>query len=98
MHPDDARRRGLENGRPVALTSRAGRVVVPLEVSDQIMPGVVSLPHGWGHHRDGTRLATAGRTPGASVNDVTDDRLVDELCGTAALSGVPVEVSAAPTD
>ncbi len=95
MHPEDARRRGLESGQPVALTSRAGRIVAPLEVSDQVMPGVVSLPHGWGHDRAGTRLATASRHPGASLNDVTDDLLVDALCGTAALNGVPVRVEGA---
>jgi hypothetical protein len=58
-------------------------------------PGVVSLPHGWGHHRPGIRLAVAAATPGASLNDVTDEQRVDVLSGNAALSGVPVTVTAA---
>jgi hypothetical protein len=56
------------------------------------MPGVVSLPHGWGHTREGTHLQTAQRHPGASINDVTDELAVDELSGNAAFNGVPVEV------
>jgi hypothetical protein len=57
-------------------------------------PGVVSLPHGWGHHRPGVRMATAAASPGASLNDVTDEERVDPLSGNAALSGVPVIVRA----
>ncbi len=95
MHPVDAGRRGFEDGQAIALISRAGRVVAPLQVSDQMMPGVVSLPHGWGHDRGGTRMTTASRHPGASLNDVTDDLQVDALCGTAAVNGVPVRVEAA---
>ena len=59
-----------------------------------MMPGTVSLPHGWGHHRPGARLSVARNTPGASVNDLTDDQLLDPVCGVAALNGVPVTVSA----
>ena len=55
---------------------------------------MVSLPHGWGHHRDGARLRVAARHPGASINDVTDENLVDALTGTAALSGVTLTVTA----
>jgi anaerobic selenocysteine-containing dehydrogenase len=95
MHPADAAARGLADGALVELSSRAGSVRVPLEVSDEVRPGVVSLPHGWGHDRPGTRTATASRHAGASVNDVTDETLVDALCGTAALSGVEVTVTAA---
>jgi hypothetical protein len=58
-------------------------------------PGVVSLPHGWGHDRPGTRLGVAGQRPGVSLNDVTDEQEVDVLCGTAVLNGVPVEVNRA---
>ena len=78
------------------MVSRTGRVTAPLEISDRVMPGVVSLPHGWGHGRDGTRLATANAHPGASLNDLTDDLEVDRLCGTAALNGIAVHVEAAP--
>ena len=95
MHPGDAAHRGLENGQSVCVSSRAGRVIAPLELSDELMPGVVSLPHGWGHHRAGARLSTAERHSGASANDVTDDRLVDALSGTAAVNGVPVSIEPA---
>jgi hypothetical protein len=60
-------------------------------------PGVVSLPHGFGHGREGVRLRVASAHPGVSVNDLTDERFVDGLCGTASLSGVPVEVTHAET-
>jgi anaerobic selenocysteine-containing dehydrogenase len=93
MHPRDAGRRGIETGQRVALKSRVGQVVVPVHVTDAVMPGVVSLPHGWGHDKSGARLRVAARRPGASVNDVTDDAFVDALSGASSLSGVPVEVS-----
>ncbi len=96
MHPADAAARGLADGARVEIASRTGRVRVPLEVTDGIKPGVVSLPHGWGHDRPGTRLSTAARHPGASLNDLTDDQRIDALSGNAAFSGVPVTVAAAP--
>ncbi len=96
MHPDDARARGLAAGDEVRLRSRTGVVLVPLEVSDEIMPGVVSLPHGFGHTREGTRLSVAQtEAPGPSANDVTDHALLDRLSGNAGFNGVPVEVEAA---
>ena len=64
-------------------------------VTDHMMPGVVSLPHGFGHGREGIKLSVAAEHAGVSANDVTDERLYDELTGTAALNGVPVEVEAA---
>jgi anaerobic selenocysteine-containing dehydrogenase len=94
MHPEDAARRGLADGARVVMKSRTGEIEVPLEISDEIMPGVVSLPHGWGHGRAGTRLAVAAAHPGVSVNDVTDEARIDPVSGAAALSGVPVTVSA----
>jgi anaerobic selenocysteine-containing dehydrogenase len=93
MHPEDARARGLEDGAWVRVSSRVGVVEAPLEVSDELMPGVVSLPHGWGHGREGIRLEVARAHPGVSVNDLTDEALVDELSGNAGFSGVPVTVS-----
>jgi anaerobic selenocysteine-containing dehydrogenase len=93
MHPHDAEPRGIASGHRVALKSRVGQVVVPVSVTDAVMPGVVSLPHGWGHDRPGARLRVAAARPGASVNDVTDDAFVDALSGTPSLSGVPVEVA-----
>jgi anaerobic selenocysteine-containing dehydrogenase len=71
MHPDDAVRLGVADASSVAVVSRTGRAVAPLEISDRMMPGVVSLPHGWGHHREGTRLATANDHPGASLNPIS---------------------------
>jgi anaerobic selenocysteine-containing dehydrogenase len=93
IHSRDAAARGLRSGALARVTSRAGAVEVPVEVTDDVRAGVVSLPHGWGHLRPGTRLAVAGERPGASLNDLTDEQVVDELCGTAAFSGVPVEVA-----
>jgi anaerobic selenocysteine-containing dehydrogenase len=94
MHPDDAERSGLVNGERVVVTSRTGRVEVPLEVTDEVGRGVVSLPHGWGHRRSGTRLGAAHEHAGASANDLTDDQTVDPSCGNAVLNGVPVRVTA----
>jgi len=95
MHPDDAASRGLADGARVTVSSRAGSVTAPLEITDEMMPGVVSLPHGWGHDRPGARLRVAAEHAGVSVNDVTDERFFDALTGTAGLSGVTVEVAAA---
>jgi anaerobic selenocysteine-containing dehydrogenase len=95
MHPRDATARGLETGARVRLRSRVGEVAVPLEITDDIAPGVVSLPHGWGHARTGVELRVARERPGASINDVTDDARIDALSGTAAFSGTPVTVERA---
>jgi len=95
VHADDAAKRGIADGALVRITSRVGSVTVPAEVTTDIMPGVVSLPHGWGHDRPGTRLSVAGRHAGASINDVVDDQRIDALTGTAVLNGTPVEVGPA---
>jgi anaerobic selenocysteine-containing dehydrogenase len=95
MHPDDAAARGLSNGDKVQLRTRAGAIEAPLEITDAMMRGVVSLPHGFGHDRPGVQLGVARAHAGVSINDVTDERFYDELSGTAALSGIPVEVEAA---
>ncbi|QDE88189.1 dehydrogenase [Myxococcus xanthus] len=98
MHPEDAARRALADGMEATVTSRVGTVTVPIHVTDEVMPGVVSLPHGYGHGRQGTRLAVATAHAGASHNDLTDAQAVDALCGNAAFSGTPVRVlrAAAP--
>jgi anaerobic selenocysteine-containing dehydrogenase len=70
-------------------------VIAPVEVTDLVMPGVVSLPHGWGHARAGTQLDTANRHPGVSINDLTDDQRIDRLTGNADFSGVRVQVTSA---
>ncbi len=94
IHPSDAERLGLKSAARVAIRSATGTVTADLEVTSEMMPGVVSLPHGWGHHREGTQLRVATERPGVSINDVTDERCVDKLTGTVAFSGVPVELSA----
>jgi anaerobic selenocysteine-containing dehydrogenase len=98
MHPDDATRRGVLDGATVRLRSRVGEVRVAAEITADVMPGVVSLPHGWGHDREGIRLGVASRHAGVSINDVIDDQRIDALTGTAVLNGTPVEVepTAAP--
>ncbi|HZJ42988.1 MAG TPA: molybdopterin dinucleotide binding domain-containing protein, partial [Pyrinomonadaceae bacterium] len=74
--------------------SKIGTVVLPIELCDDIMPGVVSTPHGWGHDRSGVQQAVAQQHSGASINDLTDNQLIDALCGTAAFNGTPVTVDA----
>jgi anaerobic selenocysteine-containing dehydrogenase len=93
VHPDDAARLGLVDGEPVRVTSRAGTVDVPAEVTDAVMPGVVSIPHGWGHDVDGIRLEVASAHPGANSNILADETLVDPLSGNAVLNGIPVELA-----
>jgi anaerobic selenocysteine-containing dehydrogenase len=95
MHSQDARARGLCDGAQVTVSSRAGSIELPLEVTDSLMPGVVSVPHGWGHARAGVMLRVASAHPGVSINDITDDSLIDVLSGNAGFSGVPVEIRAA---
>jgi anaerobic selenocysteine-containing dehydrogenase len=94
IHPDDAACLGLEAGRTARIRSRVGEVVVPLELTATMMRGVVSLPHGYGHGRDGTREVPPERQ-GASLNDLTDELRVDALSGTASFSGVPVTIEPA---
>jgi len=93
IHPDDAGRLGL--GDEAKVTSRAGAVVVAVEVTDAVMPGVVSLPHGWGHADSARWQKTAGRNAGVSVNDWIDDTVVEPIIGQSILNGVPVRL--APT-
>lgn len=95
MHPQDAAARGLQAGQDVSVSSAVGEVRVPLQLEEAMMPGVVSLPHGYGHHRPGIRMQVAASVAGVSINDLTDPARVDELSGNAALSGVPVDVRSA---
>ncbi|HVQ39863.1 MAG TPA: molybdopterin-dependent oxidoreductase [Pyrinomonadaceae bacterium] len=92
MHPADAAHRQLEKGQVVSVRSSVGAVEIPIEISEEMMPGVVSIPHGWGHDRLGVKLAVAQQHAGQSINDVTDDQSIDALCGTAAFNGTWVEV------
>ncbi|RQH56901.1 molybdopterin oxidoreductase family protein [Pseudomonas aeruginosa] len=95
MHPRDLEGRGLVDGQRVRVRSRVGSVEVEVAASSEMMPGVVSLPHGWGHARPGVQLAIARAQAGVSANDLTDERHLDLLSGNAALNGLPVEVEAA---
>lgn len=92
IHPQDAAKRGISDGAEVTVKSRVGEVQLPAEVSEEMMVGVVSIPHGWGHSRPGVRLQVAEKHAGASLNDLTDELAIDELTGNAAFSGVPVQV------
>jgi anaerobic selenocysteine-containing dehydrogenase len=95
LHPDDAARLGLETGAVAEVRSRTGTVAVPVEVTDGIMPGVVSIPHGWGHDLEGVQLSVAATTAaGVNSNLLADEGLFDALSGNAVLNGIPVEVTA----
>src|SRR4051794_39570690 len=93
IHPDDAARLGLTDGEPARVSSRAGAVEVPVEVTDAVMPGVVSIPHGWGHDVDGVRMEVASAHAGTNSNVLADELLIDPLSGNAVLNGIPVEVA-----
>ncbi|MER5943158.1 molybdopterin oxidoreductase family protein [Streptomyces sp. NPDC001928] len=93
IHPADAERLGVRDGAAVRLKGAGGEVTAPAEVTDAVRPGVVSLPHGWGHDRPGTRLGHAATDPGVNVNQLLDGSLLDPLSGNAVLNGVPIEVS-----
>lgn len=92
IHPNDAENLGIENGTAVRVTSSVGSVHTFASVSDEIMQGVVSLPHGFGHNRPGVKLGVARKHPGVSFNDLMDETRIDELCGNAAFCGLPVSV------
>ena len=95
MHPDDVAKEGWQSGMVVTIESRVGAIDAELAASDEMMPGVVSLPHGYGHGLAGTRGEVASRHAGVSCNDITDEQFVDQLSGNAALNGVSVRLSAA---
>jgi anaerobic selenocysteine-containing dehydrogenase len=91
----DALRMGLTDGSSARVTSRVGSVVAPVEVTDDLMPGVVSLPHGWGHDAEGSRLRVAREHAGVNTNLLTDNQAYDVASGTAVLFGTPVTVEPA---
>jgi anaerobic selenocysteine-containing dehydrogenase len=92
MHPQDMAQRNIAEGNEVSVTSRTGAVQITAQASEEMMPGVVSLPHGYGHNRDGIRMGIARDHAGVSCNDITDELALDELSGNAALNGVLVTV------
>jgi anaerobic selenocysteine-containing dehydrogenase len=95
VHPADAAELGLIDGADARVSSEAGSIEVPVEVSDEMMRGVVSLPHGWGHNKPGTRLSVAREYAGVNSNLLAPGHFVDELSGNAAVNGIPVEVAPA---
>ncbi|MBA2812344.1 molybdopterin oxidoreductase family protein [Streptomyces sp. KM273126] len=95
LHPDDAERLGITDGAAVRIKGAGGEITAPAQVTDGIRRGVVSLPHGWGHDRPGTRMSHAALDPGVNVNQLLDGSQLDPLSGNAVLNGVPVDV--APT-
>ncbi|MGW0393727.1 molybdopterin-dependent oxidoreductase [Streptomyces sp. NPDC003042] len=96
VHPEDADRLGLAHGGMARITADGGSLEVPVEVTDAVRTGVVSLPHGWGHDRAGTRLAVASAAPGVNVNQLLDGSRLDPLSGTAVLNGFPVQLTPLP--
>ncbi|MFE7369921.1 molybdopterin-dependent oxidoreductase [Streptomyces anulatus] len=95
IHPDDAARLGLVDGATARIESSGGAIEAPAEITDTVRGGVVSLPHGWGHSRPGTRMGVAAAHPGANVNQLLDGTLLDPLSGTAVLNAIPVSVTPA---
>ncbi len=94
LNPADAERLGIADGVSVRVSSRVAELEVVAEVSDELMPGVVSIPHGWGHNVPGIRLRQAQQVAGVNTNDLTDDQMLDGLTGNAALNGVAVTLTA----
>ena len=95
VHPADAARYGLADGQPATISSEAGSLVVVAEVSDAIKAGVVSLPHGWGHGKAGTRLSIANEHAGVNTNELSPGHFVDVPSGNAAVNGIPVTIGPA---
>jgi anaerobic selenocysteine-containing dehydrogenase len=96
MHPDDAARLGLADGQRVRVGSRTGEVTATLGLTRDVMPGAVSLPHGFGHVPAAGTLRVAGAVAGPSVNALTDELRVEPLVGASVLNGLPITVRADP--
>jgi anaerobic selenocysteine-containing dehydrogenase len=92
VNPEDAARAELRDSEPAVLESRVHSATVPVRVTDEVMPGVVSLPHGWGHAESAPWQRVAGAHRGVSANDWTDDQLVEDIVGQSILNGVPVRL------
>jgi anaerobic selenocysteine-containing dehydrogenase len=92
IHPDDAMRCGVSDNDVVTVKSEAGEIKVPVEITDSIKPGVVSMPHGWGHGKPGTRMSVANSSPGANTNALSPPTFIDEPSGNGALNGIPVTI------
>lgn len=92
IHPQDAESRKLQDGDMAVVSSRVGTIRIPIALSEDMMPGVISIPHGWGHQVDGINLSVASEHAGVNTNILTDDYFLDSLSGNAALNGVPVSI------
>lgn len=92
IHPDDAARCGVADNDIVTVKSQAGEIRVPVEITDAIKPGVVSMPHGWGHGKPGTRMTVANGSPGANTNVLSPPTFVDQPSGNGVLNGIPVTI------
>ncbi|KZX78824.1 dehydrogenase [Oleiphilus sp. HI0009] len=92
LNPSDTDSLGMAEGERIVVQSRVGKIEIDAFSSDEIMPGVISIPHGWGHDRKGTNLSVAQECAGVSVNDIVDDQYYDPLTGNAGLNGVPCSV------
>lgn len=95
VHPQDAERCGVKDGGMVTLRNGHRSVQAQVHISTEMMPGVVSLPHGWGHDLPGAQLRVAAERPGTNLNALLDDQLRDPLSGNAVLSGVAISMEAA---
>ena len=95
IHPDDAKRLNIEDEQIVEVKSRTGEINIPIEITDKIMPGVLSIPHGFGHNKKGTKLSIASQAEnaGVSVNNITDQERLDPVSGNAAFSGQIVSIN-----
>ena len=93
IHPDDARSHKIQNGQTIKVRSRVGEINIEAEISEKVMRGVVCIPHGWGHDKEGIQWQHAQSIAGVSCNDLTDEMILDELSGNAVLNGVPVTIS-----
>jgi anaerobic selenocysteine-containing dehydrogenase len=93
VHPDDAGRLGLADGERARVSSRTGAIELPVEVTDAVMPGVVSIPHGWGHDEPGIAMSVASEHAGANSNVLADEQLFDVPSGNAVLNGIPVALA-----
>ncbi len=93
IHPSDAAKHHINSGDTIEVKSRVGSILIEAEITQDIMPGVISIPHGWGHDRPGVRLKTAKEYAGVSVNDITDHGVTEELTGASVFCGVPVSIS-----
>lgn len=95
IHPEDAKQKDIVEGELVTVSSRIGSIDIKAEITDEMMQGTISIPHGWGHHREGIQLDIAAKHAGVSINDIIDDELVDELCGVAVINATPITIEKA---